>query len=547
MKKLKTAILCALILSIVVSGCRLQPKTNPQTEEKSDVPSVSVEKEKPEKKEDSKTDEKERNGKSLGKSLNKKNKPAQNPDTSQGNTEDPYAAVIEEYYQFMMNYDYNSEKDTSDIDDSKAAIWEMFLTMEREEIMESVGYAVEDINEDEIPELFVGLVDNDSGTSEVDSIYAMFTLVNKKPTLILAGNPRDRYYCLANGQKGYFLNEMSGGEGIFFSVYQLEQQGKSLKFVESVFSPEEKKYYYTSKENWEPEHSEAIDADAYKNFVGDLIMMIEAVRFTPFSEYEGEKEKKSKKPMPKSLEKSTDPLVFQREESIHQLLLGEWTYWHAGSSKEMARLLVGEDHSYSFEITSPKNKGKYASEGYINILDYTQDESGFNNTISFQTTNFSVPEEEKSMYVGDNFDGDYVLTYKALGDGEIVIELYQINNGISFLYEIFDSPVHVFRKTVDYPQTTTVKKNTEFYAMCSKVDYQNNRMWLDEVMYDPENKIITSLPPMEAVAYEVVKPLKNPKKLGIEYECSLWQIKTNAEGKVISMKQIVYDSYPFAE
>lgn len=225
MKKLKTAILCALILSIVVSGCRLQPKTNPQTEEKSDVPSVSVEKEKPEKKEDSKTDEKE----SKGKPLKKKNKPAQNPDTSQDNTEDPYAAVIEEYYQFMMNYDYNSEKDTSDIDDSKAAIWEMFLTMEREEIMELVGYAVMDINEDEIPELFVGLADNDSGTSEVDSIYAMFTLVNKKPMLILAGNPRDRYYCLANGQKGYFLNEASGGEGIFFFGLSTGRAGEKPK------------------------------------------------------------------------------------------------------------------------------------------------------------------------------------------------------------------------------------------------------------------------------------------------------------------------------
>ncbi|RRD94205.1 hypothetical protein EII17_09620 [Clostridiales bacterium COT073_COT-073] len=560
MKKARILILFFCVFSIMLSGCGKFGSKNGETDVPSGSPNNSQEENKSHSQEENKSSSKEENkskskeeNKSKSKkekkiNLKKENKNNSDKDKETNKTSKSadtisklYVALLNEYHQFILNYDQNSELDNKEIDDSKAAIWEMFLILEREDILEMVGYAIMDINQDKVPELFIGSVDSEAGTTEVGSIYAVFTLAENKPQLILAGNPRDQYFYLGDGE---FVNQSTGLHGYSNAVFQLEAGETTLTSKELFLQPEESVYYYSETGDYDIDKAQKLDQGEFSTGVNAIIERIEAISYTPFSKYQAPEKTQTQTKPKKS---KTDPLVFKKADDIMQFLVGEWTYWHAPSSTDMAKLLISEDGAYSFEIIDPDNKGQYHSEGYIEILDYTQDEEGLDNTISFQTEQFEVPSAEKDMFFGDNFDGDYTLTYKTLADGEIIVELYQINNGITFMFEAFDAPVHVFRKTSDLKPTSSIKKNAEFYAICSKKDYDKKLIWLDEVEYDSDENKVTYGQIREAITYQTTKLVKKSKALNVEYLCDLVYVTTDADGKVVSYEEIEFDNYPFKE
>lgn len=239
-----------------------------------------------------------------------------------------------------------------------------------------------------------------------------------------------------------------------------------------------------------------------------------------------------------------DPLVFNSPRDIEKFLLGDWTYFHPDSFSDAAWFSVAEDGSYSLDIIDPENGEEFHSVGNLQILDHTRDESGFGNTISFQIIDLEVPESKKERYEFFDQDGDFALTYKTLGDGEIIIQLFQVNNGDSLMYDVFDTPSHVFRKRSDLTQTSQIEKDSKFYAICCKKDYGKKRVWLDRVEYDPDNKHIVYGNTYEALAYEMMSLDDRTPDPGAEYLYQLVYVTTDAQGKIVSYEEIEFDEHP---
>lgn len=122
----------------------------------------------------------------------------------------------------------------------------------------AMGYVVEDISGDGIPELLVG--ENDG------LINAVYTLSDGQPQLVLSGRYRSGYTYMGSG---YFFYYGSGGaseagQGIFY----LSNDGKSLQCQEFLFTHADGsgaadiRVYSNTTGSWNPEESQLTDMTA---------------------------------------------------------------------------------------------------------------------------------------------------------------------------------------------------------------------------------------------------------------------------------------------
>lgn len=101
-----------------------------------------------------------------------------------------------------------------------------------------IGYCIEDVSGDGIPELMIGEIDNKSENKST-RIISLYTTVDGEARLArgyrlsINGWYRNRYYLLGNG---LLYNEGSGGAAnISRSVYRLSEDGASVKRLERRF------------------------------------------------------------------------------------------------------------------------------------------------------------------------------------------------------------------------------------------------------------------------------------------------------------------------
>lgn len=100
-------------------------------------------------------------------------------------------------------------------------------------LLDSVGYFYKDINVDGIDELLIGEISDDAHDGLV---YDIYTMVDRKPTHVVSGGERDRYYILQNG---FVLNEYSNSATNSGSdVYNLQTNSTEL-FLQFAFKYDE--------------------------------------------------------------------------------------------------------------------------------------------------------------------------------------------------------------------------------------------------------------------------------------------------------------------
>lgn len=200
-----------------------------------------------------------------------------------------YIRILQDYYDYIMEYEYESEMETYDVEDSKFAIWEMLLVYDKETVLKSVGYKAIDINGDDAPELLIGNTHNKAGENEDGGIYALFTLVDDKPQLVLTGTARDQYYYLGEGK---LVNINSGGYGYSLGLFELGDiknplKAKGLYFYE--FPDDERSevfYYYNSKGEYDVGSSKELEQNKFNLDVEKLTDRIQAIDYTSFLDYE---------------------------------------------------------------------------------------------------------------------------------------------------------------------------------------------------------------------------------------------------------------------
>ncbi|MBO4903100.1 MAG: hypothetical protein J5518_09935 [Lachnospiraceae bacterium] len=118
--------------------------------------------------------------------------------------------------------------------------------------LDKIGYAYADINSDGIEELFLGVIDDEAPE---DVIYDVYTMVDRKPAIVVSGTARNRYY---NYDNAFLCNEWSGGAGQSgVDVYALMSNSTELVFQYGYkydsYEDEEKPWFSTyDQETYEP-------------------------------------------------------------------------------------------------------------------------------------------------------------------------------------------------------------------------------------------------------------------------------------------------------
>lgn len=114
-----------------------------------------------------------------------------------------------------------------------------------------VGYVIEDIDGNGVPELLIGEIGEWGGGSGF--FFDLYTQVDGQPVLVAASSERDRYYLCQNGM---IANEgSSGADDSFCGYYEIDPATGELRIIETVlyqgFYQDAGPWFYTTLQPWE--------------------------------------------------------------------------------------------------------------------------------------------------------------------------------------------------------------------------------------------------------------------------------------------------------
>ena len=138
-----------------------------------------------------------------------------------------------------------------------------------------MGYLIEDLSGDDIPELAVGVLDGMTN--------ALYTLVDGKPELVFEGWYRSSYVYMGDGHFYYYgaNSAAENGQGVFY----LTKDGTELECESFLFTGLNRDgdldVYYTETGSWDPAESEKSDMTAEDFWALDPAG--EPLPLTPFS------------------------------------------------------------------------------------------------------------------------------------------------------------------------------------------------------------------------------------------------------------------------
>ena len=145
------------------------------------------------------------------------------------NTEDPTEPAVEytAYYQPIIDDMFKAasgEYDAENVPEGGIGLIEGYGDM-----LWDAGFAVTDLSGDGIPELLIGSLGS-------GMVYAIFTISDGVPKLVLEGWYRNSYYIL---QDGSIFNQGSGGAAYhIFGLYNLSEDGTALTCRDYWFTHE---------------------------------------------------------------------------------------------------------------------------------------------------------------------------------------------------------------------------------------------------------------------------------------------------------------------
>ncbi len=156
-----------------------------------------------------------------------------------------------------------------------------------EESMNSVGYTIQDLSGDGVPELLIGSMDNNL----YSMIYALYTCRNGAPMLNFVGMSRNSYVYLGEGR---LLNHGSNGAAyIIFGDYKLSYDGTSLMCNDLYFTYEkdpgfsEIGFYHNASGIFDKKVSEElkVTSEQFWDIHASLAKDAQHMELIPFAEY----------------------------------------------------------------------------------------------------------------------------------------------------------------------------------------------------------------------------------------------------------------------
>ena len=189
----------------------------------------------------------------------------------------------EKLYQDILNKHLTAIKEDWDADKlEKEKMSSMYAVAKAGgDVMTTVGYAYKDINVDGIDELLIGEIDDDGR----GMIFDIYTMVDRKPTHVISGWDRNRYYALDSGLVRNEYSDGANSSGV--NIYNLTSNSTELllqvAFMYDGYADEKKpwfKSYDSGKDdnnNWE-----SIEESEY-NELDNRFSNISKVDYKPFS------------------------------------------------------------------------------------------------------------------------------------------------------------------------------------------------------------------------------------------------------------------------
>lgn len=152
--------------------------------------------------------------------------------------EDIYAPVLQENLDAIQN-GYDSDKLYEYI---SSGVMERVAYGDKDELLNSLGYAIVDLSGDGVPELLIGenAKYSDEDTADTSYVYAAFTCVKDKPGWVFEGWARNSYRYLGDGSF-YYLGS-GGAAHTYIGRFHLGTDGTKQIWDE---------YYYTDDSSGE--------------------------------------------------------------------------------------------------------------------------------------------------------------------------------------------------------------------------------------------------------------------------------------------------------
>ena len=172
-----------------------------------------------------------------------------------------YKPVLDEIYNAIVS-GLDAVAPTSYV---PSALEERLMYDPTSNILQTVGYRIEDISGDGFPELLI--VDNEGGQSVNSVIDGIFTKKDDEIFITIDGWLRSSHYWIGDNRFGYMGS--GGAYNTLYGIYRLSKDGTKSEWENFYFSEEvdgDIKYYTNKEGKWEIDNSEEADYNAALEF-----------------------------------------------------------------------------------------------------------------------------------------------------------------------------------------------------------------------------------------------------------------------------------------
>ena len=198
-----------------------------------------------------------------------------------------YAPVLDEFYKFAAG-----SSDGDKIAEGALGVEEAIGELRGDAALKMIGYTIQDISGDGIPELLIGRPETqEDASSGGNEIFAVYTCREGKPLGVFEGWRRNNFRYMGQGR---FYNEGANGAmyGIF-ATYTIAQDGSSLLCNDYYFTHEkgqdmsEVAYFHNTSGQWDTKVSEELKTtgDQFWQMADNLVKQTKTVPLTPLTKY----------------------------------------------------------------------------------------------------------------------------------------------------------------------------------------------------------------------------------------------------------------------
>lgn len=200
--------------------------------------------------------------------------PTQQPAQTEAEQTAPEPGAEKAYPEAMLAYEdvmdqtcdviYNGYHEENDYPFVSSGVIEL-SSMERTELLQYLGYTLEDISGDGIPELLIGTMPNDAAeVPETQMLLGGYACKDGEPVCFLEGWARSVYEWLGGGR--FFHYGSAGYAYSAFGPFHISEDGTELLCEEWYFSDlkddAEIAFYHNRTGVWDKDAAEPLDVDA---------------------------------------------------------------------------------------------------------------------------------------------------------------------------------------------------------------------------------------------------------------------------------------------